>query len=105
MMIIEISCSRQLKQVEYVQNALNHYEAVVHVLPHLAMKSDSLVRESLAFIVTMLFGGNRVVQVSRLLLGFSNQNCVETCGILPLFAPFSDQRPFHLLLPFTLSLY
>ncbi|KAI0212013.1 hypothetical protein LSAT2_003099 [Lamellibrachia satsuma] len=54
----------QLKQVEYVQNALNHYEAVVHVLPHLAMNSDSLVRESLAFIVTMLYGGNRVVQKS-----------------------------------------
>ncbi|KAI0212012.1 hypothetical protein LSAT2_003098, partial [Lamellibrachia satsuma] len=52
----------QLKKVKYVQNALNHYEALVHVLPHLAMNSDSLVRESLAFIVTMLFGGNRVVQ-------------------------------------------
>ena len=76
----------------------------MHVLPHLAMNSDSLVRESLAFIVTMLFGGNRVVQVSRLLLGFSIQNCVENCGNLPLFAPLSDQRPFHLL-PFTLSLY
>ena len=61
---VGVICCRQLKQVEDVQNALNHYEAIAHVLPHLALHSDNLVRESLAFIVSILFSANRLVQAS-----------------------------------------
>ncbi|KAI0237949.1 hypothetical protein LSAT2_011439, partial [Lamellibrachia satsuma] len=54
--------SKQLQRIENLQNALNEHEVVLMVLPHLSTQSDSLVREVLAFLVAMLYGGNEAVQ-------------------------------------------
>lgn len=47
-----------------MQNAINDHEAILLVLGHLAKTSDDIVREVLAFVATMLFGGNYAVQVA-----------------------------------------
>ncbi|KAK3094787.1 hypothetical protein FSP39_006217 [Pinctada imbricata] len=55
---------KQLKVVEDVQNALNDYEVVTSVLEHLNRPQDEVVRETLAFMASLLFNGNENVQWS-----------------------------------------
>ena len=50
-------------QVRDVQNAINDYDFVRKVLPHIARRNDNIVREVLAIISGMLFNANRHVQV------------------------------------------
>ena len=57
--------SRQLLAIEDVQNALNSHGAMLKVLPHLSKPGDDIVREVLAFLAAMLFGGNKSVQVGK----------------------------------------
>ena len=54
---------RKLKKIELAQNALNSHGALLKVLPHLSKTGDNIVREVLAFLAAMLFGGNNEVQV------------------------------------------
>ena len=54
---------RQLKVIEDVQNALNHYGSIEGTLEHLARANDDIVRELLAFLVALLFNSNIAVQV------------------------------------------
>ncbi|XP_070537450.1 LOW QUALITY PROTEIN: inositol 1,4,5-trisphosphate-gated calcium channel ITPR3-like [Ptychodera flava] len=54
----------QLKKICDVQDELNSHGAMLKVLPLLARTSDSLAREVLAFLSTMLFSGNENVQKS-----------------------------------------
>ena len=54
---------RQLKVIEDVQNALNHYGSIDGTLEHLSRPSDRVVRELLAFLAALLFNGNEDVQV------------------------------------------
>ncbi len=58
-----ICICRQLRKVEEVQSALNNHGAMLKVLGHLSKTGDDIVREVLAFIAAMLFGGNENVQV------------------------------------------
>ena len=46
-----------------MQNAINAQSAMLEVLGHLAHTRDDTVREVLAFVAVMLFGGNETVQV------------------------------------------
>ena len=55
--------SRLLKKIEVVWYALNQQDAILKVLPHLSKTGDDIVREVLAFLAAMLFGGNESVQV------------------------------------------
>lgn len=55
---------RQLKAIEDVQNALNHYNVVTSTLDHLNSTQDSVVRETLGFLASLLFNGNEDVQNS-----------------------------------------
>lgn len=48
-----------------VVTALNEQGAMLEILPHLAKQSDDLVREALAFLVAILFGGHEGVQVTQ----------------------------------------
>lgn len=45
-----------------MQNALNSYGAMLDVLPQLSKTRDDIIREVLAFLAAMLFGGNNNVQ-------------------------------------------
>lgn len=55
---------RQLKVIEDVQNALNHYGSIDGTLEHLSRPNDDVVRELLAFLAALLFNGNEEVQVN-----------------------------------------
>ncbi|XP_062567417.1 inositol 1,4,5-trisphosphate receptor type 3-like isoform X1 [Saccostrea cucullata] len=55
---------RQLKAIEDVQDALNHFNVVTSTLDHLNSSQDSVVRETLAFLASLLFNGNENVQNS-----------------------------------------
>ena len=46
-----------------MQNAINAQSAMLEVLGHLSHTRDDTVREVLAFVAVMLFGGNETVQV------------------------------------------
>ena len=54
---------RQLANIKEVQTAINSHDFVSKVLPHIARRSDAIVREVLAFLSLMLFNANRDVQV------------------------------------------
>uniref|UniRef100_K1QLV5 Inositol 1,4,5-trisphosphate receptor n=1 Tax=Magallana gigas TaxID=29159 RepID=K1QLV5_MAGGI len=54
----------RLKAIEDVQNALNHYNVVTSTLDHLNSTQDSVVRETLGFLASLLFNGNEDVQNS-----------------------------------------
>lgn len=54
---------RQLANIKEVQTAINSHDFVCKVLPHIARRSDAIVREVLAFLSLMLFNANRDVQV------------------------------------------
>lgn len=56
---------RQLANIKEVQTAINSHDFVGKVLPHIARRSDAIVREVLAFLSLMLFNANRDVQVSH----------------------------------------
>ncbi|XP_053404110.1 inositol 1,4,5-trisphosphate receptor type 2-like isoform X2 [Mercenaria mercenaria] len=58
------SCKKQLKVIEDVQNALNHYGSIDGTLEHLSRPNDEVVRELLAFLAALLFNGNEEVQTS-----------------------------------------
>ncbi|KAL4219957.1 hypothetical protein ACF0H5_020368 [Mactra antiquata] len=58
------ACKKQLKIIEDVQNALNHYESIDGTLEHLSRPNDDVVRELLAFLAALLFNGNEEVQTS-----------------------------------------
>ena len=60
---LNLTVNRLLKKIEEVQDALNSYEAILKVLPHLSKTGDDIVREVLAFLTALLFGGNEAVQV------------------------------------------
>lgn len=49
--------------IREVQTAINSHDFVGKVLPHIARRSDAIVREVLAFLGLMLFNANRDVQV------------------------------------------
>ena len=53
-----------------VQNAINWHSAILQVLSHLSHTRDDTVREVLAFVAAMLFGGNEAVQVKDLGIGY-----------------------------------
>nr|XP_022345635.1 inositol 1,4,5-trisphosphate receptor type 3-like isoform X6 [Crassostrea virginica] len=55
---------RQLKAIEDVQNALNYYNVITSTLDHLNSSQDSVVRETLGFLASLLFNGNENVQNS-----------------------------------------
>ncbi|CAH1800283.1 unnamed protein product [Owenia fusiformis] len=55
---------KKLKRIEEAQNALNEHDAILKVLPHLSKPGDDIIREVLAFVACMLFGGNKNVQAS-----------------------------------------
>ncbi|XP_048744986.2 inositol 1,4,5-trisphosphate receptor type 2-like isoform X4 [Ostrea edulis] len=55
---------RQLKAIEDVQNALNYFQVVTSTLDHLNSSQDSVVRETLGFLASLLFNGNEYVQNS-----------------------------------------
>ena len=55
---------RQLARIAELQCLLVDMGAVVKVLPLLSRSNDEIARETLAFISTMLFNANEVVQVS-----------------------------------------
>ena len=61
---LHISLCRRLKRIEEPQEMLNQHKAMLNVLPHLSKTGDNIVREVLAFLAAMLFGGNEIVQVS-----------------------------------------
>ena len=42
---------------------MDKQEALLKVLPHLSKTGDDIIREVLAFLAAMLFGGNEIVQV------------------------------------------
>jgi inositol 1,4,5-triphosphate receptor type 1 len=54
-----------VKRIEEAQNALDKQQALLKVLPHLSKTGDDIIREVLAFLAAMLFGGNEIVQVER----------------------------------------
>ncbi|KAK6195687.1 hypothetical protein SNE40_001061 [Patella caerulea] len=56
--------SRQLEVIESVQVAINSYGVVDSVSTHLSSSVDDIVRELLAFMCALLFGGNEAVQNS-----------------------------------------
>ncbi|XP_053404101.1 inositol 1,4,5-trisphosphate receptor type 3-like isoform X2 [Mercenaria mercenaria] len=58
------SWKKQLKVIQDVQNALNHYGSIAGTLGHLARTNDDVVRELLAFLVALLFNGNFAVQTT-----------------------------------------
>lgn len=58
--------SRQLKAIEDVQNALNYFQVVTSTLDHLNSSQDSVVRETLGFLASLLFNGNEYVQVKEI---------------------------------------
>ncbi|XP_071176008.1 inositol 1,4,5-trisphosphate-gated calcium channel ITPR2-like isoform X12 [Mytilus edulis] len=57
---------KQLANIKEVQTAINSHDFVGKVLPHIARRSDAIVREVLAFLSLMLFNANRDVQKSLL---------------------------------------
>ncbi|ELT92253.1 hypothetical protein CAPTEDRAFT_194612, partial [Capitella teleta] len=67
---------KQLKRIIDSQNALNDHMALLKVLPHLSKTGDDIVREVLAFLAAMLFGGNEDVQRSLIdyFLGTREEN-------------------------------
>ncbi|XP_067668084.1 inositol 1,4,5-trisphosphate-gated calcium channel ITPR2-like [Haliotis asinina] len=58
------SNKRQLKVIESVQFALNSYNVIESTLNHLSRPQDNIIRELLAFLAALLFGGNQAVQMS-----------------------------------------
>ena len=50
--------------IEDVQVALNSYGAILSTLNHLSRPEDNIIRELLAFLSKLLFGGNVEVQVN-----------------------------------------
>ena len=73
---------RQINRIKVVQNSLNSFEAVLKVLPHLSTNNDKMVREVLAFLVSMLYGGNQEVQVLNILSNLEINNFFTIKGIL-----------------------
>ena len=47
-----------------MQDSLNNHDAMLQVLPHLSKTRDDIIREVLAFLAAILFGGNENVQQS-----------------------------------------
>ena len=56
-------CSTQ-STVEEVQNALDKQGALLTTLQHLPKRCDHVVREALAFLAALMYGGNKQVQQS-----------------------------------------
>ncbi|KAL3860316.1 hypothetical protein ACJMK2_010455, partial [Sinanodonta woodiana] len=69
----ETKIKKQLNHIKEIQNAINQHDVVNKVLPHLARRSDAIVREVLSFISIMLFNANREVQKSMLDYFFSTR--------------------------------
>jgi hypothetical protein len=52
------------RDIEQVQNALAQFHIILPVASLLSSTSDEVVRETLAFLIMILHGGNRVAQES-----------------------------------------